>query len=85
MRPSASPPLHLAYRFPSMLHLACGCSNFCAVQTSFHRTGVHLLFVSAQWFSPLIEDIQVSTVDEEAVSFATSGLFEDAEVDHVAQ
>lgn len=64
------------------LHLAFS-GNHVARKRS--KIGVHLLLVSPQWFSPLIDDVQVSAVNEEPVPLATSGLFEDAEVDHVAQ
>lgn len=49
------------------------------------RNGGLVLLASPQWLSPLIEDVQVSPVDKEPVPLAPSDLFEDAEVDHVAQ
>ena len=39
----------------------------------------------SQRLRPFIENVQVSTIDEEAMSLAAGCLFEDAEVDHVAE
>ena len=41
------------------------------------------LLDSPQRFGSFIENIQIATIDEQAVPLAAGGLFEDAEVDHV--
>ena len=43
------------------------------------------LLDSPQRFGSFIENVQIAAINEEAMPFASSGLFEDAEVDHVAQ
>ena len=49
------------------------------------RTRSFLLADLPEMLSSLVEDVQVSAVDEESVALAPGGLFKDAEVDRMAQ
>ncbi len=43
------------------------------------------LLGSPQWLGSFIQNVQIATIDEEAMPLTAGGLFEDAEIDHMSK